>query len=73
MSVVLVRTGPSSACETSPVDCPHCQSELQIHQPDPDLPHRLLAVCEDCHYWYLQTSDGSLILLLAGEDEGTGV
>lgn len=47
--------------------CPHCQSELQFHQPDSELPDRLLAVCEDCHHWYLKQDAEDLTLLVNGE------
>lgn len=33
--------------------CLNCASELTLHQPDMDLPERLLGICEACKYWYL--------------------
>jgi hypothetical protein len=33
--------------------CLKCSSELTIHQPDINLPERLLGVCESCKHWYL--------------------
>lgn len=33
--------------------CPSCQTPLDFHIPDPDLPNRLLATCEECKTWYL--------------------
>jgi hypothetical protein len=33
--------------------CPSCEETLSLHIPDPQLPDRMLAVCEDCKSWYL--------------------
>jgi hypothetical protein len=33
--------------------CPSCQSFLEIHQPDPALPERLLGTCTHCQAWTL--------------------
>ena len=38
--------------------CPHCECDLTLHQPDPDLPQRLLATCSDCKAWFLTSADG---------------
>jgi hypothetical protein len=45
--------------------CPACESSLTLHQPDPELPDRLLAVCEECRAWYLATSEGSSLTKIA--------
>ncbi len=34
-------------------ECLNCRSELTLHQPDMDMPERLLGVCEECKHWYL--------------------
>ena len=39
--------------------CPNCESPLAIHQPDPGLPDRLLATCDDCKSWYVLGAAGS--------------
>lgn len=41
--------------------CPRCDSNLSLHQPDEDLPDRLLATCDFCKAWYW-TDDGGLKL-----------
>ncbi|MFO0950050.1 MAG: hypothetical protein U0835_02650 [Isosphaeraceae bacterium] len=52
MNSLLVSAGP-------PVDvneassCPLCGGGLEIHQPDCDLPRRLLATCDDCKAWFV--------------------
>ena len=33
--------------------CPACAAALSLHQPDPDRPDRLLAVCDRCGGWFL--------------------
>ncbi|HEY2157860.1 MAG TPA: hypothetical protein VGH33_19685, partial [Isosphaeraceae bacterium] len=38
--------------------CRSCDAPLDVSQPDPNLPDRLLATCPDCLTWYLvETSD----------------
>ena len=32
--------------------CPHCESGLNLHQPDECTPDRLLATCDSCFRWY---------------------
>jgi hypothetical protein len=39
------------------VCCPRCEYSLTIHQPDPDLPNRLLATCDECKSWFSTDSD----------------
>ncbi len=36
-----------------PFHCPECQEELNITQPDPGDPVRLLGVCGSCGDWYM--------------------
>ena len=38
--------------------CPNCECSLALYQPDPDLPHRLLATCNECKSWYLANPRG---------------
>jgi hypothetical protein len=38
--------------------CPRCEYSLTLHQPDSDLPDRLLATCDECKSWFLANSDG---------------
>ena len=34
--------------------CPVCHEPLNLHQPEPEIPHRILAscTCEECGLWY---------------------
>jgi hypothetical protein len=38
-------------------DCPACGSALDVQQPDPDDPSRLLWVCVECRSWFLLYQD----------------
>jgi hypothetical protein len=38
--------------------CLVCDEELEVHQPDPDCPERMLATCGQCRSWYLVECDG---------------
>jgi hypothetical protein len=33
--------------------CPVCGSPIELHQPDPDQPERLLGRCVECSRWFL--------------------
>lgn len=43
------------------VNCLGCRNSLEIHQPDADLPERMLATCNECETWHI-------IECLAGSD-----
>lgn len=49
--------------------CPRCRSPLDLHQPDPDRPDRLLATCGGCGAWYLpgHAAGGELLRLPDGD------
>ena len=40
-----------------PLPCPKCRVDLNIHQPDPDVPGRLLGTCGECGTWCALTLD----------------
>jgi hypothetical protein len=42
--------------------CPRCEFSLTFHQPDPDLPDRLLATCDECKSWFLANNDGTILV-----------
>ena len=44
--------------------CARCQSELESHQPDVELPERLLGTCEGCGTWYLIDADAGVMFAL---------
>ncbi len=33
--------------------CSRCEGDLDLHQPNPATPERLLATCNDCGAWFL--------------------
>jgi hypothetical protein len=35
-----------------PPSCPCCGKQLNLHQPDEDLPTQLLATCHGCSRWF---------------------
>ncbi|MBX6315178.1 MAG: hypothetical protein IRY99_20050 [Isosphaeraceae bacterium] len=44
---------PAPVAPLGKIDCLHCGTPLEIHQPEGGLPERLLGTCEHCHSWYL--------------------
>jgi hypothetical protein len=40
-----------------PVSCLNCSKTLDVHQPDADLPYRMLATCPECKRWHLVDCD----------------
>ena len=66
---------PSYPDGETELSCPVCDEELEIHQPDADLPDRLLATCGHCKTWYLidveaEESEGEVVLIqLPGPDQ----
>jgi hypothetical protein len=51
--------------------CPQCECSLTLHQPDPELPARLLATCDECKAWFLTDSDAvKLVAIPTRRDDG---
>jgi hypothetical protein len=49
------------------VFCMECDHRVEIHQPDSELPERMLGTCEYCQTWYLvecDTDAGDAMLIL---------
>jgi hypothetical protein len=59
-------TVPAGLDGRPPMICLNCKKPLDIHQPDADLPDRLLATCEACKGWYLVEcgSDGDQVIVV---------
>ena len=55
MNIALAVTNDRTTFQTlvSTTCCPSCGCLLTLHQPDLELPDRLLATCDDCKSWYL--------------------
>jgi hypothetical protein len=43
--------------EVDPLVCRKCASVLTLHQPDSDMPDRILGTCGGCKTWYLFNGD----------------
>ena len=49
---------PECSCvKAAEPGCDVCGGYLDLHQPDCELPNRLLATCGDCKTWYLLDDD----------------
>jgi hypothetical protein len=54
--------------DVSDVRCTKCQSPLGLHQPDSELPDRLIGTCEGCDAWYLMDVAKGVMVLLPVEE-----
>jgi hypothetical protein len=62
MSEVLFYRGSGEfAADEVANSCPQCEAHLTLHQPDPELPNRLLATCDECKSWYVTDSQGEVL------------
>ncbi len=50
------------------VRCPQCHEGLAMHQPDDQLPDRLLGICLECRAWFLIESDAKFMVRLPDRD-----
>jgi hypothetical protein len=61
------------------LSCPDCRIALELLQPDPLTPDRMLGICCDCHAWFLvelgaTSSDRVLLRLpMLGPDSAEGL
>ena len=53
MGLYSSRDFDHSSSDQLVICCPECECPLTLHQPDSDLPNRLLATCDDCKAWFL--------------------
>jgi hypothetical protein len=58
----IVSTSPDSLTS---LFCLGCRSVLDVHQPDADLPDRMLATCAHCKGWHVVqwATDGKTVLM----------
>src|SRR6516162_4174495 len=52
--------------EDAPVVCCTCGGDLSLHQPDPEMPERILGTCCDCKAWYLLDGDLGCVQIAPG-------
>jgi hypothetical protein len=50
------------------VQCASCHGALVLHQPDEELPSRLLGTCQECRTWFLIDGDAELMVKLPDEN-----
>lgn len=48
--------------------CLTCQVLLTIHQPDVNLPDRLLGTCPECRCWFLVDAGSGILVRLPDQD-----
>ena len=59
----------------SPNECPSCGADLEVHQPQPDQPNRLLGTCDECGTWAIfdfnhKTKTSELVSMFPGPPKG---
>jgi len=57
MNLADVEAGVIRAEAISDGECPSCGGWLVFHQPDEELPERLLATCPCCKVWLVTEGD----------------
>jgi hypothetical protein len=53
----------------SSLRCPSCHEDLTLHQPDPQLPERLLGTCAECHAWFLIPTVAGVMVRLPDQED----
>ena len=70
ISLALDRIHPSRVSDDAAgMACPRCHACLSIHQPDQELPDRLLGTCDECRTWFLINAASGVIVQLPSEEE----
>src|SRR5262249_49843896 len=64
--VIYFHWSAETAAPQISMSCPNCEAELTLHQPDLDLPERILATCADCKAWFLSESQAGKLSQCAG-------
>jgi hypothetical protein len=59
---ISINTGPEE-----PTSCPRCREMLDLSQPDPEDPDRLIGTCSGCGSWFLieQSQEGLVLDMVA--------
>jgi hypothetical protein len=68
LALDLIRMDADSDDHSS-LRCPNCHEDLALHQPDPQLPERLLGTCVDCHAWFLIPAIAGVMVRLPEEED----
>ena len=64
MNSIVISVNLTRLRDVSDIRCTECQSSLELHQPDPERPDRLLGTCADCDTWYLMDVARGVMVLL---------
>ena len=72
MTALRASKNTSDVGDDDSIACPKCGGRIEVHQPDPDLPRRLLATCDDCKEWFLTGPTRSWFRRLKGEPRQPG-
>lgn len=67
MKPVFVPVAMDCHDHTALAGCSRCGNVLEIHQPDENLPKRLLGTCDRCKAWFLIDLDEAILVLLPDE------
>jgi hypothetical protein len=69
MKPVVVSVGLARLDDTTRARCSKCGLPLETHQPDEDMPERLIATCPECKAWYLVDLEGGVMILLPDQSD----
>jgi hypothetical protein len=64
LDVIRITSDPADPL----VECESCHNPLILHQPDEDLPNRLLGTCPACLTWFLIYGDTDVMVKLPDEN-----
>jgi hypothetical protein len=67
-----LATVPVSPDDLPSIACLSCGTPLDVHQPDAELPDRMLATCDVCKGWHLldRAADAGEVVLALLPDPG---
>jgi hypothetical protein len=65
LDLIRLLQGPADLTE---IGCPGCGTDIEVHQPDPRRPVRLLGVCPSCAAWYLIDAERGVLCRLPDEE-----
>ena len=68
LTLDLIRLTPDPD-DPSEVACPRCHASLLLHQPDQQMPERLLGTCAECQTWFLINAIANVMVRLPDEQD----
>jgi hypothetical protein len=67
LALEIIRLHPDPQAP-SEVACAGCRGDLVVHQPDAQVPERLLGTCPCCSAWFLIDTAAAIMVRLPDED-----